>query len=67
MQRKGQISLGVEKEIGSQILEVFGGPGGFLKVQEAGRRNFLHISCKSSFMVPKNEQKIDGTRSCEDA
>ena len=32
--------------------QVFGGPGGFRKVREAGRKNFLLFSSGSDFMVP---------------
>ena len=37
--------------------EVFGGPGGFRKVREAGRNNFLLFSPASDFMVPSYGEK----------
>ena len=36
---------------------VFAGPGGFGKVREAGRTNFLQISSKSDLMVPSYDRK----------
>ena len=33
------------------------GPGGFGKVQEAGRMNDLQISSKSELMVPSDDKK----------
>ena len=36
--------------------EVFGGPGGFRKVGEAGRNTFLRILSKSDLMVPSSDQ-----------
>ena len=37
--------------------EVFGGPGGFRKVREADRKNFLLFSSGSGLMVPSYDQK----------
>ena len=39
------------------VPEVVGGPGGFRKVREAGRMNFLHISTKFDLMVPSYDQR----------
>ena len=36
---------------------VFGGPGGFRKVQEVYRKNFLLFSSRSDFMVSSYVQK----------
>ena len=52
--------LGVLKNSGLLnvgFAEVFGGPGGFRKVREAGSKNFLLVSSKSDLMVPSYDQK----------
>ena len=36
---------------------VFGGPGGFRKVREAGRNKFLQFSSKSDLMVLSDGKK----------
>ncbi len=42
--------------------EVLGGPGGFRKVREAGRTNFMQISSKTDLMVPSYDQTTKKSR-----
>ena len=37
--------------------QVFGGPGGFRKVREVNRKNFLQVSSKSHGVVTSYDQK----------
>ena len=38
---------------------VFGGPGGFRKIREADRMNFLQLSSKSDLMISSHDQKAN--------